>query len=90
MFCVKRGILAIGLVLAVVIPFSDAEGQSARAEIEVHRDIDYIDGTDYADGRDRLDVFMPGEASSVPTIVFFHGGGPVSYTHLTLPTKRIV
>lgn len=78
MFCVKRGFLAIGLVLAVVIPFSDAEGQSARAEIEAHRDIDYIDGTDYADARDRLDVFMPGEASSVPTIVFFHGGGLVN------------
>ena len=46
MFCVKRGFLAIGLVLAVVMPFSDAEGQSARAEIEAHRDIDYIDVAD--------------------------------------------
>ncbi|MBE56708.1 MAG: hypothetical protein CL479_09110 [Acidobacteria bacterium] len=78
MFCFNRGVLAIGLVLAVVLPFSDAVGQSGRADIKAHRDIDYIDGADYPDARDRLDVFMPSDASGAPTVVFFHGGGLVN------------
>ena len=49
MFSVNRGVLAIGLVLAVVLPFSDAVGQSGQADIKAHRDIDYIDGADYPD-----------------------------------------
>ena len=39
-----------------------------------HRDIDYLDGVDYADGKDKLDVLMPTGATNAPVIVFFHGG----------------
>ncbi len=40
----------------------------------VVRDVDYIGGADYADGKDLLDVYMPEGAENVPVIVFFHGG----------------
>ncbi len=40
----------------------------------VVRDIDYIGGADYADGKDLLDVYMPEGAENVPVVVFFHGG----------------
>lgn len=44
------------------------------ANASTHRDIDYLDGTDYADDKDRLDVHMPQGATNAPVLVFFHGG----------------
>ena len=41
----------------------------------VHGDIDYIDGADYADNKDKLDIHMPVGVSNAPVFVFFHGGG---------------
>jgi len=38
------------------------------------RDVDYVSGSDYEDGKDLLDIYMPEGADSVPVIVFFHGG----------------
>jgi acetyl esterase/lipase len=46
----------------------------ALAESVVSRDIDYISETDYADGKDFLDIHMPENANGVPVIVYFHGG----------------
>jgi acetyl esterase/lipase len=40
----------------------------------VTRDIDYVPLAEYADGRDRLDIFMPEGTERVPVVVFFHGG----------------
>ncbi|HET9949392.1 MAG TPA: alpha/beta hydrolase [Longimicrobiales bacterium] len=60
-----------------------AQGQDAAAapspleEIEgvlAVRDVDYVPGEAYADGRDLLDVFMPEGRAGVPVVVFFHGG----------------
>ena len=43
-------------------------------EMVVHRDIDYIPQAEYANNKDRLDIFMPTDASDVPVLLFFHGG----------------
>jgi acetyl esterase/lipase len=45
-----------------------------RESVVVTRDVDYLAGADYAEDRDKLDIFMPGGAAGVPVIVFFHGG----------------
>jgi acetyl esterase/lipase len=42
--------------------------------IVVTRDIDYIAGTNYAENKDKLDLFMPQGAVGAAVIVFFHGG----------------
>lgn len=38
------------------------------------RDVDYVGGANYADGKDLLDIYMPEGAENVPVVVFFHGG----------------
>ena len=57
--------------LLLTLAAAPAAGQSGMT---AHRDIDYIDGVDYADDKDTLDVLMPVGASNAPVIVFFHGG----------------
>ncbi|MCX5765042.1 MAG: alpha/beta hydrolase [Gemmatimonadetes bacterium] len=44
------------------------------AQVRVVKDIDYVPGAEYADGKDRLDVFVPPEAKSAPVMVSFYGG----------------
>ena len=56
-----------GLVLLSTAPALLAQGV-------VSRDIDYVTGARYEDGKDLLDVFMPEGANGVPVVVFFHGG----------------
>lgn len=48
---------------------------SASDTVRVVKDIDYVEGADYADGKDRLDLYLPEGASDAPVLVFFHGGG---------------
>lgn len=52
-----------------------ARALATQASIVEHRDIDYVEGLDYPDDQDTLDVFMPAGASDAPVVVFFHGGG---------------
>ncbi|MFT5350639.1 MAG: acetyl esterase/lipase [Planctomycetota bacterium] len=47
---------------------------SGLSEAVVTHDVDYISEADYKDGKDRLDIYMPEGAETVPVIVFFHGG----------------
>ena len=48
--------------------------ESALADPVVIRDVDYISETDYADGKDLLDIHMPEKANNAPVFVYFHGG----------------
>ena len=41
---------------------------------ETTYDIDYLEGSDYLNQKDRLDIFMPASFDPVPVIVYFHGG----------------
>lgn len=47
----------------------------ARAQVTIVKDVDYIAGTDYADGKDRLDIYAPDGAKNTPVIIALHGGG---------------
>jgi len=50
----------------------------SRGSVVVTRNLDYLPGTDYAEDKDKLDIFMPRGVSEVPVIVFFHGAGHCS------------
>ncbi len=43
-------------------------------EVEVHKDIPYVEGKD-ADERQKLDLYLPKGAKDFPTLFFIHGGG---------------
>jgi acetyl esterase/lipase len=45
------------------------------AQVRVISDVDYVAGMDYADNKDRLDIYVPAAATSAPVIVSIHGGG---------------
>ena len=72
---------AFALAAVAVMAFSTlATAQGSARSAVAHRDIDYVTGTDYADDKDRLDVFMPEAAMNVPVVVYFHGGGLMNGT----------
>ncbi|MFB3059759.1 MAG: alpha/beta hydrolase [Candidatus Binatia bacterium] len=66
--------ILLGMCFVLVSYPLVAESSSAVDDMVVHRDIDYIDQVDYADNKDKLDIFMPVGAKDVPVLVFFHGG----------------
>ena len=66
---------AFALAAVAVMAFATlAAAQGSSQNAVAYRDIDYIAGTDYADDKDRLDVFMPRAETNVPVVVYFHGG----------------
>ena len=46
----------------------------ADAQVVVTKDVDYINGSVYDNGKDLLDIYMPQGKKNVPVIVYFHGG----------------
>jgi acetyl esterase/lipase len=59
----------------VLIVFSLILGSTpALSQVVTTRNVDYRSEVDFEDGKDRLDIYMPGGAEAVPVIVFFHGG----------------
>ncbi len=77
-----RRIPACGLLLAVVLlarPASAADEPKAAKtggsfEVEVKKDIPYVEGKD-ADERQKLDLYLPKGAKDYPVLFFIHGGG---------------
>ena len=68
-------VAAASLVGAASAPPQQAAGRADSLDgVVATRDVDYIAGTDYADDKDKLDIFMPEGAEAAPVIVFFHGG----------------
>lgn len=68
--------LVRGFALAAIMALTTLAAAQGSAQSSIaHRDIDYVAGTDYADDKDKLDVFMPQAAMNVPVVVYFHGGG---------------
>ena len=64
-----------GIAAAMLLTFAPAAADAADGFAVVeHRDIDYVPGKDYADDKDKLDVFMPEGVSDAPVVVYFHGG----------------
>jgi acetyl esterase/lipase len=77
-----RRIPACVLLLAVVLLARPAwAADEAKApktggnyEVEVHKDIAYVEGKD-VDERQKLDLYLPKGAKDYPTLFFIHGGG---------------
>jgi acetyl esterase/lipase len=63
-------IIPLLIALAVAMP-STAE----QLQIVTALDVDYLPTADYADAKDKLDIYMPLGASGAPVVVYFHGGG---------------
>ena len=76
---VDTALVAIGLAYAFTTPAPADELEPSQHAIEAHRDIDYMPGAEYPDARDRLDVFMPTQAS----------GSPAHLTHSALLTIAV-
>ena len=55
------------------LPFLVA-ATTVSAQGVVAHDVDYVQGVDYEDGKDLLDIYMPEGAENAPVMVFFHGG----------------
>jgi arylformamidase len=51
-----------------------APALSAAQAVRVTRDIDYVPSAEYADGKDRLDLYAPEGAKNAPVVVSIHGG----------------
>lgn len=47
---------------------------TASAQVRVVSDVDYVAAADYPDKKDRLDIYVPEQASRAPVIVSFYGG----------------
>jgi acetyl esterase/lipase len=92
MKCKRLGSWTVLTVAASLIFAAPVLLQQAACSLEdlesvvATRDVDYLAGTDYAEDKDKLDVFMPKGAAGAPVIVFFHGGalqqGDKSYGEL--------
>lgn len=78
----KRRLRSVIVLMVAVSPIPAAIVLSRQstcsldkiAHLVTTRDLDYLADTDYAEDKDKLDVFMPRDAAGVPVIVFFHGG----------------
>lgn len=69
-------LIALGAVVALGslgAPAGALDG--AIFNVVEHRDLDYIAGEDYAENKDKLDLFMPEGLTNAPVVVYFHGGG---------------
>ncbi|HJU43473.1 MAG TPA: alpha/beta hydrolase [Vicinamibacterales bacterium] len=47
----------------------------AFAQVKVIVDVDYVAATEYAEKKDRLDIYVPDKVTSAPVIFSIHGGG---------------
>ena len=68
---------ATTIVLLTVLPAAaqSAVGSgSSRTSLKIVRDVDYVANADYADGKDRLDIYVPDGARNTPVIFSIHGG----------------
>jgi len=61
-------------ILSLLAPVATAAESGDSFTVVAHRNIDYIQNQDYADDKDRLDIFMPEGAANTPVVVYFHGG----------------
>jgi acetyl esterase/lipase len=74
---ISSTLAATTIVLLTVLPAaaqSAVASGSSRTSLKIVRDVDYVANGDYADGKDRLDIYVPDGARSAPVIFSIHGG----------------
>ena len=62
-------VIALSSILACALP---AGAQSYQ--VAVVRDLDYVPGVEYPEGKDRLDLYIPQGSTNAPVIFSLHGG----------------
>ena len=50
-------------------------GSAEQLQTDTLFDVDYLPSADYANAKDKLDIYMPPGATESPVVVYFHGGG---------------
>lgn len=92
MFMMKAPLLSKLYLVALIMinaPYSTdlqaqllVEGEQDLSGLHTYRDINYIESANYADDKDKLDIFMPEGQKDIPVILFFHGGALKAGTKL--------
>ncbi len=70
-------VLAVAAVSALAesgLAQQPAASVDALGGVVITRNVDYVAGSDYANDKDKLDLFMPEGIDDAPVLVFFHGG----------------
>ncbi len=62
------------LFLAIFVAATGFGAASAQ-DVRELKDIDFIEGADYANNKDKLDLYLPEGVENFPVLVFLHGGG---------------
>jgi acetyl esterase/lipase len=68
-----RAELRAGLLILNALWIASMAGAQTH-QVSTTKDIDYVPGVNYADGKDRLDLYIPKAVSSAPVIFPVHGG----------------
>lgn len=59
---------------SLLLVFWSVPAGAQSQSVTVVRGLDYVAGTEYPDGKDRLDLYLPQGARNAPVILSFHGG----------------
>lgn len=76
----SRAIASIAVLALACATASPVAAQGGRLDKlhgvgRIEKDLDYVADTDYAEQKDRLDVYSPAAGQNHPVVIFFHGGG---------------
>ncbi len=64
----------LAIVLAALLA-SSAPRAAEAVDIQVFKDIPYLENAGYADKKDLLDIYTPDRSGKLPVVFFVHGGG---------------
>jgi acetyl esterase/lipase len=65
---------AIRTVVVAFVVLSCTDAHAQRHAVTVVSDVDYVADAEYADGKDRLDLYIPNGVRNAPVIFSLHGG----------------
>jgi acetyl esterase/lipase len=82
MFLETRSALVAGIAVFALVgarPHSQTDvldyAKRASGQVRVVSDVDYLASAEYPEKKDRLDIYLPENASRAPVIISIHGGG---------------
>ena len=67
--------MMIRLILALSLAIAVPAFLVSAVEIDVLENVAYIEDANYADDKDKLDLYLPAEDGPHPVVIFLHGGG---------------
>jgi acetyl esterase/lipase len=64
----------IGVLAALAVSLTAIPATAQSHKVTVVRDLDYVAGANYPDGKDRLDLYVPQGVANAPVVFSVHGG----------------